>query len=205
MQDGSFNTFSFTVMLAAEERMHEDMYRSRCPQVRLAKWLELKRLPTCDLDGEIKLSENRFNDGNEVSAVREPPVTPTKETSVLIPEGTHVCIQKAKHLHLFGILAHDGTGDLSFGTCILAATSGEPSSYKMFSLAKLVKAVGRLELNVYKNRCPSKDLDNLLAFEKCDEKAMRAKIQQSSAAYNMESEAVVATQMNEAVMWLQHK
>jgi hypothetical protein len=55
MQDGSFNTFSFPVMLVAVERMHDDIYSTRCPQVRLAQWLEVKCLPTSNLDGEIKL------------------------------------------------------------------------------------------------------------------------------------------------------
>jgi hypothetical protein len=233
MQDGNFNTFSFPVMCAAVERMHDDMYSTRCPQVRLAKWLEVKCLPTSDLDGEIKisvkcyndvnavtdscgpsdvesvptsnldgeikLSVQCYNDANAVTDRRGPPVTPRQETNVLVPEGTHVRIQQSKHVHVFGILTHDVTVDLSYGTCIMAVKRGEPASYKMYSLAKLLKAVGRLKLNVHLTLCPSSDLDNLLAFEQRDKKAMHAKIQQSAAAYALESMSGVATALTSVV------
>jgi hypothetical protein len=173
MQDGSFNTFSYPVMCAAVERMHDDMYRTRCPQVRLAKWLEAKSFPTSDLDGDIKLSVQSYNDviavtnsrgtsnvqslptstldggiklsvqcGNDANAVTErrgPPIALRQDANILIPEGTHVCIQQSKHVHLFGIVTHDVTGDLSYGTCIMAVERGEPASYKNVLVSEVVE------------------------------------------------------------------
>jgi hypothetical protein len=58
----------------------------------------------------------------------------------------------------------------------MLGSSSEPPVYQKFMLAKLQSAVARMALNVYKDLCPSSQLDALLASEKCDASAMQEKI-----------------------------
>jgi hypothetical protein len=62
MQDGKVDTFSYTVMWAGVERMRDEKFSSRCPTTRLNRWFTLRRADQCNLDRDIRESEQRYKE-----------------------------------------------------------------------------------------------------------------------------------------------
>ncbi len=185
MQDGNVDTFSYTVMWAAAERMREEKFRSRCPTTRLDRWFALRRADQSNLDRDMRESEQRYKEKivarssstsspNSTTSPKSP--LPPEASLVLIHEGEHICILKTKHEPVFGVVAENVTDDMSHAACIMIGTLTEPSMYQKLKFAKLKKAVERMALNVYKGLCPSSNLDALLASEQRDPSAMLEKI-----------------------------
>ncbi len=178
MQDGIFSTFSCSVVWAAVERMRDKKFRSRCPLARLTKWFTSKTGDTTELERDKRESEQRYKVTIEGrTSPTFSPVTSDRSTTpppsehapssdreelchVVIPEGQYICIVPTKHNPVFGIVAQNVTYKMSSGRCIMAnALSSQPTEVQILPMEKLQKAVARMNLNVYKQLCPSKHLD----------------------------------------------
>jgi len=198
MQDGSVDTFSYTVIWAGVERMGDEKFRCRCPKARLERWFTNRRADQSSLDRDIRESEQRYKDKLQVQisntsspdsteSATSPP--PPEAKLVLIHQGEHICLLKTKHEPVFGIVAHNVTDDMSHAACIMwFPERGRPPIYEKIKLGKLQKAVERMTLNVYKALCPSGALNALLASEQRDAVAMLGKIAKCQMGGTKEAE-----------------
>jgi hypothetical protein len=138
------------------------------------------------LDRDIRESEQRYKEKIlvQISKTSSPDSTksetsppPPEASLVVINEGEHICVLKAKHDPVFGIVAENVTDDMSHAAVImLFPERGRPPIFQKIKLGKLQKAVERMTLNVYKALCPSGTLDALLASEQRDAAALLGKI-----------------------------
>ena len=110
------------------KRMDLHVYQKQCP------YEVLKELLAAD-------KRDKSEESTDMGAAD---YTATNETSsVLLHEGTYVCIQPKKAKLNFGVLMRDVTLDDKSGTCLIASLAFERYTYQDFSLDVLQKVVDR--------------------------------------------------------------
>ena len=163
--------------------MGDEKYRSRCPFARLNNWFAAKTADSTQFERDILASEQRYletivghTSPTSDRSTTPPPSQPApssdrdEKAQVVIPEGQYICLVPTKHNPIFGIVAENVMENMSSGRCIMVKTlSAEPPKAQNLLIARLQKAINRMNLKVYQDQCPYAVLDDLLAANKREE------------------------------------